>query len=52
MDDPEKHVPFKGIEDEEIFFRRDLYFMIKEKGFEYCKKAYFHLIKDENKRLI
>ena len=33
MDEPEKNVQFEGIEDEEVSFRTDLYFVIREKGF-------------------
>ena len=47
MDEPEKRIPFLGIEYKEELFKNDLYFVIREKGFEYCKKIYFHLLNKE-----
>ena len=44
MDEPEIHVPFEGTEYKEALFRNDLYFVIREKGFEYCNKIYLHLL--------
>ena len=47
MDEPEKRVPFEDTVYKEALFTNDLYFVIREEGFEFCKKIYFHLLNKE-----